>query len=104
MQTQNGISRGKAIYKVPGGKLIKVGLGVRKGRIAEIRITGDFFMHPEDAIEELEVALIGTRLENEDLEQGVNALLARGVEIIGLEAADIVVSILSAHESIKPHP
>ena len=98
MQTQNGISRGKAIYKVPGGKLLKVDLGVRDGRIAELRITGDFFIHPEEAIEELEERLLGQRAEGKDIEECINRLLETGVEMIGVSAADIVASILSARE------
>ena len=90
MQTQNGISRGKAIYKVPGGKLIKVDLGVRDGRIAEIRITGDFFMHPEDAIEELERMLMGTPTQIHELEEVINNFLMGDVEVIGLQSQDFI--------------
>jgi len=50
---------GKAELKVPGGKLLRVSSTIKGGRIEEVRITGDFFMHPEDAIDELERRLKG---------------------------------------------
>ncbi|MEM3462343.1 MAG: lipoate protein ligase C-terminal domain-containing protein, partial [Candidatus Bathyarchaeia archaeon] len=50
-------------HKVRGGKLIRVLLEEDRGRIARIRITGDFFLHPEDAIFELERALEGVELK-----------------------------------------
>ncbi|MEM1753634.1 MAG: lipoate protein ligase C-terminal domain-containing protein, partial [Candidatus Methanomethylicaceae archaeon] len=50
------------IKKVEGGKLIKVKLLEEKGIIKDIKITGDFFAHPEEAIEELENILKNTPL------------------------------------------
>ena len=44
---------GKAKYKVKGGKLIKVQLAKKEDRIEGIKITGDFFLHPEELIEQL---------------------------------------------------
>ncbi len=49
----------KAEYKVPGGKLLAVEVSEKDGKIAELKLSGDFFMHPEPAIFELEKALLG---------------------------------------------
>ena len=54
---------GKAELKVPGGKLLRAFTTLREGRIEEVRITGDFFMHPEEVLEELERRLRGTPAE-----------------------------------------
>lgn len=52
----------KAEYKVPGGKLLAC--DVEYGDvITNIQIFGDFFMHPEPAILDLEKALIGKKRE-----------------------------------------
>ncbi len=59
MEAVNGISEGKADYKVPGGKLIRVRVWHRNGIIEKVRFHGDFFIHPEEAIEELENGLVG---------------------------------------------
>ena len=53
---------GKCTLKVPNGKMLKVRVKFEKERIESIRITGDFFIHPEDSIEDLETAFKGSRL------------------------------------------
>jgi hypothetical protein len=50
---------GKAVYKVPGGKLLRVSVEYDGGTIREVRFSGDFFIHPEDALERVEAALKG---------------------------------------------
>lgn len=52
-----------AEYKIPGGKLLTCEMRVVEGVIAEIKLSGDFFMHPEDAIKELEEELTGSRID-----------------------------------------
>jgi len=47
----------RAEYKVKGGKLIKVALEVEGDVIKSAKICGDFFLYPEDAIEEIERSL-----------------------------------------------
>ncbi|MFS0703347.1 lipoate--protein ligase family protein [Cellulomonas sp. 179-A 9B4 NHS] len=46
-------------YKVPDGKLVVVDLDVREGRLADVRVSGDFFLEPDDALEVLGDALAG---------------------------------------------
>ena len=49
---------GSAKLKVQGGKL--VGGKLEYGEeIEEVRIVGDFFMHPEEAMEDIERSLVG---------------------------------------------
>ena len=47
----------KAEYKIPGGKLLACELTLTDGRISDIKLFGDFFMHPEAAIIDLESAI-----------------------------------------------
>jgi len=58
---------GKAELKVPGGKLLRALSTVKEGRIEEVRITGDFFMHPEEAINKLERRLKGVPSDEESI-------------------------------------
>ena len=37
-------------YKVPGGKLVVADLDVTEGRLAGVRISGDFFLEPDSAL------------------------------------------------------
>jgi hypothetical protein len=54
---QKVIESGNCTYKVPNGKLIKVTVDHEKERIIKVRIRGDFFIHPEESIDDLELAL-----------------------------------------------
>jgi len=79
----------RAEYKVPGGKLIAAELGVEEGRLVGVKITGDFFMHPEAAIIDLEKALCDTSVE--DLDYVVNRFFQdNDVTLFGVEAEDFV--------------
>lgn len=62
---------GRAELKVPGGKLLRAASTVRHGRLEEIKITGDFFMHPEEALEELEERLKGIQADEEAIRKTV---------------------------------
>ena len=66
----------KAELKVPGGKLLRASSVVRGGRIVEVRITGDFFMHPEEAIDELERWLRGVESSEVAVRGAVEAFFA----------------------------
>ena len=56
----------KSVYKVPGGKLLKISLEPEDNRIKSIRIMGDFFLHPEESITELEDGLKGADVGTND--------------------------------------
>jgi lipoate-protein ligase A len=90
---------GKAEYKVEGGKLIRVQLRKRDGRIEEIKITGDFFLHPERFIEELEEALLGRDLDEKDLTAYIETLVEKGkVTFLGASPEDFARCIIMAGE------
>jgi len=46
-------------YKVPGGKLVAVDLEVRDGLLADVRLSGDFFLEPDDALGVIDEAVTG---------------------------------------------
>lgn len=91
-----------ADYKAPAGKLLRVRLTVTEHAtppiITSLRLTGDFFMHPEEAILDLEERLAGAPLEAGALHQRLQAFLDTGIEVIGASVEDIVHVILSAQE------
>lgn len=80
-------------YKVPGGKLIRMDVEIEKGVIRSIKITGDFFIHPEDSIEAIEGFLTGKEVSEELAKKLEDFLEAKGTRMIGISAADIVASI-----------
>lgn len=46
-------------YKVPAGKLVAVDLEVSDGRLVDVRVSGDFFLEPDDALENIDASLEG---------------------------------------------
>jgi len=88
----------RAEYKVPGGKLLAAELAVEGGRLAGVKITGDFFMHPEATIIDLEKTLCDTPVEN--LDDTVNRFFRENdVTLFGVEARDFVRVVRLALES-----
>ena len=46
-------------YKTPGGKLVRVDLAVRDGRLADVMVSGDFFLYPEEVLSAITSSLEG---------------------------------------------
>jgi len=89
----------KAEYKVAGGKLIRVQLVKKGNKIEKLRITGDFFLHPEELIEDLEKALVGRVLNMSDLDEFIGAFIERrGAALLGASPEDFAKCITMAAE------
>ncbi|TDE95865.1 lipoate--protein ligase family protein [Occultella glacieicola] len=50
-------------YKVPQGKLVAADVEVLDGHLSRVRISGDFFLEPDDALERIDAALTGLRAD-----------------------------------------
>ncbi len=50
--------KGQATRKVEGGKLVTVEV-FYNNTIEKVNVTGDFFIHPEEGLEDVEQALVG---------------------------------------------
>jgi lipoate-protein ligase A len=89
-----------ADYKAPGGKLLRVRMTVSTHVtppvITSFRLTGDFFMHPEDALLDLEDDLVGAPLDATALRERVQAFFDTEVQVVGAAVEDIVHVILAA--------
>lgn len=78
----------KKVYKAPNGKLLRVSFDLEGETIKQIRICGDFFVHPEPAIEKIEEFLSGRKIGS--LEDDLNEFLnKKNIRIIGFTAADL---------------
>ena len=91
---------GKAIYKVKGGKMIKIQLALENEKIIrDLRITGDFFLHPEETIEDIEKALRGCSLSKEELVRIIKeTLTSRRAVLLGASPEDLARCIIMAGE------
>lgn len=83
-------------YKAPGGKLVRVRLTESDGRIQSIKISGDFFLIPEDSLSKLEKMLEDARLDESELRLLVERFF-RGTNAQGLGVTpdDFVKAILA---------
>jgi lipoate---protein ligase len=82
----------RAQRRIPGGKLVRVDAVCEGHHFSKIRITGDFFVHPEEALTNIERDLEASDLNgNEpDLEMLVGAvILANNAQLIGFGGRDI---------------
>ncbi len=76
--------------KIPGGKMLAVEADVSGGKITKVKITGDFFLHPEDAILRLEESLSGISSgASEDEVESIAEKALEGADLIGASARDI---------------
>jgi len=90
---------GRAIYKVKGGKMIKIQLALENKKIKDLRITGDFFLHPEETIEDIEKALRGCSLSKEELVRIIKeTLTSRRAVLLGASPEDLARCIIMAGE------
>lgn len=83
---------GSATRKIPAGKLVRVDV-IYSDQIDMVKITGDFFLHPEETLDEIVDLLTGQilPLDSQVLTKQVDALLVQHeAQLIGASSRDIV--------------
>ena len=85
-------------YKVPGGKLVVVDLEVEDGKLAGVRLSGDFFLEPPEALEHINQALCGLPADADEprLAQAVQDGLPRDAELFGFSPQAVAVTVRRA--------
>ncbi|MFW9787910.1 MAG: lipoate protein ligase C-terminal domain-containing protein [Candidatus Thorarchaeota archaeon] len=92
---------GEASYKIPGGKLVKVKLHTKRGRISSVVILGDFFLHPEETLRAIEVELVGLLADEKAISDLITQKLADAkATLIGATADDMAKTIMMAWDSM----
>jgi len=87
----------QSIYKVPQGKLLKISIEYdeKDNVIRDIRITGDFFAYPEEAIELMETKLRNTLIERAQLQEKIRSIITEyHIQFIGVNAEGLTQGIL----------
>ena len=84
-------------YKAPGGKMLRVRIREKDGRIESAKISGDFFLIPEEGLSKLEKMLEDARLDEKELGLLVDRFF-RGTRAqgLGVSPADFVKAIIAA--------
>ncbi len=88
-------------YKVPGGKLVVVDVDVVDGRLAHARVSGDFFLEPDTALEDINAALDGMpeSASADQLAHAISGAVDHTVTMVGFtpEAVGIAVRRALGH-------
>ncbi|MBN1170521.1 biotin--protein ligase [Candidatus Micrarchaeota archaeon] len=74
--------------KVPNGKMVCFDVECKEGKTTKVLITGDFFLHPEDAIAGIEKSLTGISADCTEIQQKISGALGNA-ELIGATPEDL---------------
>lgn len=85
-------------YKSPGGKLVVVDLNVVDGRLTGVEVSGDFFLEPPDALDDIVTALEGTPADANEaaLADLIRQGLREEAELIGFDPESVAVAVRRA--------
>ena len=85
-------------FKTPGGKLVRVDFDVDDGRLRNVVVSGDFFLYPEEVIDDIRTALEGASAEltETDLAITVAAAIPAGTEWLGSSPAALATAVRRA--------
>ncbi|MGO1255432.1 MAG: lipoate--protein ligase family protein [Microbacterium gubbeenense] len=85
-------------YKVPGGKLVVVDLEATDGRISEFALAGDFFLEPDDALLDINRAVVGLA-ETADvptIAAAIRRALPEGAQLLGFTPESVGTAVRRA--------
>lgn len=89
-------------YKVPGGKLVAVEIETQGGgtgdRITEAFVSGDFFLEPDEALEDINGALLGLDVDSsvDDIATAIRQRLSDDVSLIGFSPEAVGIAVRRA--------
>ena len=94
----HSISRRHGEYKVPGGKLVVVDLDVVDGRLANVNLSGDFFLEPDEALLDINRGLTGLpdTTTAAELAAVVSSSLPAGAALFGFSAEAVAIAVRRA--------
>ena len=85
-------------YKVPGGKLVVVDLEVADGHLAQVQVSGDFFLEPDSALDAIDAALHGLPADANHalLTAAVRMALGAEVQLFGITPEAVAIAVRRA--------
>ncbi|NKR25896.1 lipoate--protein ligase family protein [Rhodococcus hoagii] len=85
-------------YKVPGGKLVIVDVDVEDGQLSRVALSGDFFLEPDDALEDIVAAVTGlpTTADATRIGQAIAEKIGDEVALIGFTPESVGIAIRRA--------
>ena len=85
-------------YKVPGGKFVAVDVEAQDGRLGHVAVSGDFFLEPDEALEDINGALLGMPDTSSvaDLAAAITSRLAPETQLIGFSPESVGIAVRRA--------
>ncbi|MDR2114196.1 MAG: lipoate--protein ligase family protein [Bifidobacteriaceae bacterium] len=85
-------------YKTPGGKLVAAEVETAAGRLTEVKLAGDFFLEPDDALSRMEAALQGSALDDPapTLAERIQQALEPTDTLVGFDAGAVAIAVRRA--------
>lgn len=85
-------------FKVPGGKLVAVDVVTADGVITEAFVSGDFFLEPDEALEDINDALVGlsSTASVADLAAAIESRLSDDVRMLGFGPDSVGIAVRRA--------
>jgi len=85
-------------YKVAGGKLVAVDVGVEDDLLSSVAISGDFFLDPDDALADINNALVGmsTAADVAAYVGAIEAAVSDDLTFIGFSPESVAIAVRRA--------
>ncbi len=85
-------------YKVPGGKLVVAQVKVQEGCLSEVSVSGDFFLEPDEALLQINQALVGQPITASvaELAQAIEQALPEAVTMFGFSPQAVAIAVRRA--------
>ena len=85
-------------YKVPGGKLVVVDFIIVDGQLANMQVSGDFFLEPASALDTIDRALEGLPSDSDEqaLTAVVRTALGPAPQLFGITPEGVAVAVRRA--------
>lgn len=85
-------------YKVPGGKLVTIDVEVADDVLTDVRVAGDFFIEPDEALDDIDQALRGLPASSDvaTIAGAIRAGLRPGAELLGFSPEAVAIALRRA--------
>ena len=85
-------------YKVPGGKLVVADFIVIDGRFTAMQVSGDFFLEPASALDDIDAALEGLSIDTDEaaLAAAIRSALEPSAQLFGITPEAVAVALRRA--------
>ena len=82
-------------YKTVGGKLVIADFSIEDGQLCDVSISGDFFLEPAEALQEINKALNGMPVSatQDELSGAILERLSPDVEMIGFSPEAVAIAV-----------